>query len=463
MPLHQHSPRDHRDDVIGVRPQFIDPGEEIPRFRLPEKGVAPGSAYQIIHDELLLDGVARLNLATFVTTWMEDEAERLMAECAPKNMIDKDEYPQTAEIEKRCTAIIAHLWHAPVAQSATGCSTTGSSEACMLGGLALKWLWRQRRQAAGLPADKPNLVMGSNVQVCWEKFCRYWDVEPRQVPVGPDVTHLTAEGAVAHSDENTIGVVAILGSTYDGAYEPVAEISRALDDLAAKGGPDVPIHVDAASGGFVAPFNDADLEWDFRVPRVHSINSSGHKFGLVYPGVGWIVWREEESLPKDLVFDVDYLGGNMPTFALNFSRPGAQVVAQYYMFLRLGRQGYKRVQEGCCDTAGWIADQIGSMDQFELVSRSLGIPVVAFRLEGERSYSVYDISDRLRARGWLVPAYPMPPDMQDISVLRIVVRNGLSRDMAGMLLDDLTATVEHLDASGAKPGGPEPVRVGFHH
>jgi len=463
MALHQHGPGDHRDDVIGVRPQFIDPGEEIPRFRIAERGVAPGSAYQIVHDELLLDGVARLNLATFVTTWMEDEAERLMAECASKNMIDKDEYPQTAEIEKRCTAIIAHLWHAPVAESATGCSTTGSSEACMLGGLALKWRWRKQREAAGLPADKPNLVMGSNVQVCWEKFCRYWDVEPRQVPVGPEVTHLTAERAVAHCDENTIGVVAILGSTYDGAYEPVADISRALDELESKGGPDVPIHVDAASGGFVAPFNDPDLEWDFRVARVHSINSSGHKFGLVYPGVGWIVWRREESLPKELVFDVEYLGGHMPTFALNFSRPGAQVVAQYYMFLRLGRQGYKRVQEGCCDTAGWIADQIGSMEQFALVSGSLGIPVVAFRLDGDRPYSVYDISDRLRARGWLVPAYPMPPDMQDMSVLRVVVRNGLSRDMAGMLLDDLKATVEHLDASGARPGGPEPVRVGFHH
>jgi glutamate decarboxylase len=463
MPLQHHEPNDHHDAVVSVRPQFVGENEEIPRFRMSEEGLSPTSAYQVVHDELLLDGVARLNLATFVTTWMEPEAEKLMAECASKNMIDKDEYPQTAELEKRCVAIIAHLWHVQEIESATGCSTTGSSEACMLGGLALKWRWRQRRQAAGLPADKPNLVTGSNVQVCWEKFCRYWDVEPRQVPVGPEVTHLTAEGAAAACDENTIGVVAVLGSTFDGAYEPVAEISRALDALAAKGGPDVPIHVDGASGGFVAPFIDPDIEWDFRVPRVQSINASGHKYGLVYPGVGWIVWRDKDALPQDLVFDVDYLGGHMPTFALNFSRPGAQVVAQYYMFLRLGREGYRRVQEACCETADWIATQIGDMEQFKIVSESPGLPVVAFRIDGDRAYSVYDVSEALRVRGWLVPAYPMPPDMQDMSVLRVVVRNGLSRNLAGILVTDLKAAVARLEKRGAVPAPPDEERAAFHH
>jgi glutamate decarboxylase len=463
MPLQRHGPNDHKDAVVSVRPQFVDQGEEIPRFRMSEEGLSPTSAYQVVHDELLLDGVARLNLATFVTTWMEPEAEKLMAECASKNMIDKDEYPQTAELEKRCVAIIAHLWHVHDIETATGCSTTGSSEACMLGGLALKWRWRQRRQAAGLPTDKPNLVTGSNVQVCWEKFCRYWDVEPRQVPVGPDVTHLTAEGAAAHCDENTIGVVAVLGSTFDGAYEPVAEIAGALDKLAAGGGPDVPIHVDAASGGFVAPFVDPDLEWDFRVPRVQSINASGHKYGLVYPGVGWIIWRDHDALPQDLVFDVDYLGGHMPTFALNFSRPGAQVVAQYYMFLRLGREGYRRVQEACCETADWIAGEVEDMEQFAVVSKAPGIPVVAFRIDGDRSYSVYDVSEALRARGWLVPAYPMPPDMQDMSVLRVVVRNGMSRDLAGMLLSDLKSAVSRLEQRGGAPVVSDEERAGFHH
>jgi glutamate decarboxylase len=470
MALHKHAPHEQRDAVVAVRPQFIDAGEEIPRFLMPHQGLAPANAYQIIHDELLLDGVARLNLATFVTTWMEPEAERLMSECASKNMIDKDEYPQTAELERRCTAMIGHLWHAPVAEDATGCSTTGSSEACMLGGMALKWRWRKRREAEGKPADKPNLVMGSNVQVCWEKFCRYWEVEPRMVPVGPDHTHLTAEGAVAACDENTIGVVAILGSTYDGAYEPVSEIASSLDALAAGGGPDIPMHIDAASGGFVAPFVDPELEWDFRVPRVQSINSSGHKYGLVYPGVGWIVWRNEEALPRELVFDVDYLGGNMPTFALNFSRPGAQVVAQYYMFLRLGREGYKRVQEACSMTANWIAAEVTAMPQFTVISGQPnlpGLPVVAFRMSDghQAGYTVYDVSEALRAKGWLVPAYPMPENLQDMSVLRIVVRNGLSRDMAHLLIADLKWAVNRLESGGApKLADDDPEKAaGFHH
>jgi glutamate decarboxylase len=464
MPLQHREEHDNADATISARPQFMEAGEEIPRFRISDAGLAPTSAYQIIHDELLLDGVARLNLATFVTTWMEPEAERLMSECASKNMIDKDEYPQTAEIEKRCCAIIAHLWHSDECENPTGCSTTGSSEACMLGGLALKWRWRQRREAAGLPADKPNLVTGSNVQVCWEKFCRYWDVEHRQVPVGPDVTHLTAEKAAAHCDENTIGVVAILGSTYDGAYEPVADIAKALDHLSEKGGPDIPMHVDAASGGFVAPFSDPGLEWDFRIPRVQSINASGHKYGLVYPGVGWIIWRDHEALPKDLVFDVEYLGGHMPTFALNFSRPGAQVVAQYYMFLRLGRDGYRRVQESCCDTATWLAEQIGAMEQFELVTKKIGIPVLAFKMSTKRGYTVYDVSEELRTRGWLVPAYPMPPGLEHISVLRIVVRNGLSRDLAGILLTDIRSAVDRLEKKGVIPQvESDDTRAGFHH
>ena len=261
MALHVHE-TDGEAEPLQVRPQFAQRGEisEVPKLRLAPDGMPAGTAYEIVHDELLLDGNARLNLATFVTTWMEHEAEQLMAECSAKNMIDKDEYPQTAELERRCVNILADLWHAPEDGGATGCSTTGSSEACMLGGLALKWRWRQRRQAAGEPVDRPNLVMGANVQVCWEKFCRYWDVEARLVPVGPEATCLTAEAAVAHCDENTIGVVAVLGSTYDGAYEPVAAIAAALDDLAGSGAVDVPIHVDGASGGFVAPFLDPELD-----------------------------------------------------------------------------------------------------------------------------------------------------------------------------------------------------------
>jgi glutamate decarboxylase len=459
--LHRHESGPRGQAKLGIRPQFQVPAQvgEVPRLRLVPRGLGPEAAYQVVHDELLLDGNARLNLATFVTTWMDGQADALMAECASKNLIDKDEYPQTAELEHRCVNILADLWNASGAEKATGCSTTGSSEACMLGGLALQMSWR-RRQGTGAPSVRPNLVMGANVQVVWEKFCRYWDVEPRLVPVGP-ATHLTPEGAVAHCDENTIGVVAILGSTFDGAYEPVLDIANALDALAAGGGPDVPIHVDAASGGFIAPFIDPDLVWDFRIPRVASINASGHKYGLVYPGVGWVVWRDAGCLPEELVFKVDYLGGEMPTFSLNFSRPGSQVAAQYYNFLRLGFDGYQAVMAACRDNARWLAKQIEDLGPFELVSKGTGIPAFAFRMKEGVPYSVYDVSEAVRTRGWLIPAYRMPPNLEEIAVLRIVVRDDMSRDLARSLVDDLrriTERLEHRPRQAAE--GP---RTGFHH
>ncbi|MFZ0340758.1 MAG: glutamate decarboxylase, partial [Gaiellaceae bacterium] len=330
MPLsHEEQELQQAAELI-VAPLYSLESTRIPRHKLPEDELPADVARQIVHDELMLDGNARLNVATFVTTWMEPQAEELMAECLDKNMIDKDEYPQTAALETRCVNILADLWHAPATDEATGCSTTGSSEAAMLAGLALKRRWRKRREADGMPADKPNLVMGTNVQVCWEKFANYWDVEMRLVPMEGERYHLSPEEAVARCDENTIGVVAILGSTFDGSYEPVAEICAALDELQARTGLDIPVHVDGASGGFFAPFVDPDLDWDFHLPRVASINTSGHKYGLVYPGVGWIVWRDADALPDELIFRVNYLGDTMPTFALNFSRPGAQVVAQYY-------------------------------------------------------------------------------------------------------------------------------------
>jgi glutamate decarboxylase len=316
--------------------------------------------------------------------------------------------------------------------------------------MALKWRWRARREAAGKPADKPNLVMGANVQVCWEKFCRYWEVEPRLVPMEGDTFHLTAERAVAHCDENTIGVVAILGSTFDGSYEPVAEIAAALDKLQADTGLNIPMHADAASGGFVAPFVDPDLEWDFRVERVQSINASGHKYGLVYPGVGWAVWRDPAALPQDLIFNVNYLGGNMPTFALNFSRPGSEVIAQYFMFVSLGRAGYETVMREMRQTARHLSSEIAKMGPYRLISDGSELPVFAFALKDEvTNYTVFDVSERLRERGWLVPAYTFPEDRQDLSVLRIVVRVGMHRDMADQLLDalrDKTEQLEKLDA-----------------
>ncbi|MBV9095387.1 MAG: glutamate decarboxylase [Streptosporangiaceae bacterium] len=447
MALHTQVDESGQEAELEVNPVYVrELSYEIPRYRLPEHGQLPGTALQVVRDELILDGNARLNLATFVTTWMEPEAARLMAECAAKNMIDKDEYPQTADIEHRCVNILSSLWHAPAGSAATGTSTSGSSEACMLGGIALLWRWRARRRAAGLDASKPNLIMGANVQVCWEKFCRYWQVEPRTVPMVPGRLHLRGEQAAARCDENTIGVVAILGSTMDGSYEPVLEISRALDQLQTEQGVDVPVHVDAASGGFVAPFLQPDLEWDFRVPRVASINASGHKYGLVYPGVGWIIWRTPDALPDDLVFRVNYLGGEMPTFALNFSRPGAQVAAQYFNFIRLGRAGYQRVQQACQDVALRLSGEIAKMGPFELLSEGRDLPVFAFKLRDDiTGYSVFDLSERLRMRGWQVPAYTFPEDMTDTAVMRIVVRNGFSMDLANLLLDDLRMHVRFFE------------------
>ena len=423
---------------------------QVPLHTLPEHGLGTDLAYELISNELLLDGQARLNLATFVTTWMPSTAARLMSETADKNMIDKDEYPQTAEIEARCVNILAHLWHCAGSDHATGCSTTGSSEAAMLAGMALKWRWRERMREAGKPTDRPNMVMGINVQVCWEKFCRYWEVEPRFVPMEGERYHLGPEEAVALCDENTTGVVAILGSTFDGSYEPIKEISDALDKLQAETGLNVPLHVDGASGGFVAPFLQPDLEWDFRLPRVQSINASGHKYGLVYPGVGWALWRDEAALPKELIFDVNYLGGHMPTFALNFSRPGSEVIAQYYMFTTLGRRGYELAMRNAQNVATYLSSGIEELGPYRLLSRGDELPVFAFTLNDDvANYSVFDVSDRLRQRGWLIPAYTFPENRQDLSVLRIVVRAGMSMDMADLLLTHLreeTAELQALDS-----------------
>jgi glutamate decarboxylase len=448
---------------IAVAPLFTREAADIPRHELPEGELPPDVAYQIIHDELMLDGNARMNLATFVTTWMEPQAEKLMAECFDKNMIDKDEYPQTAELESRCVHILSRLWHAPDPEEATGCSTTGSSEAAMLGGLALKRRWQERRRAEGSPAEAPNIVMGINVQVCWEKLANYWDVEMRLVPMEGDRFHLSAEEAVKLCDENTIGVVPVLGSTFDGSYEPVKEICAALDDLQATTGLDVPVHVDGASGAFIAPFLDPDLEWDFRLPRVASINVSGHKYGLVYPGVGWVVWRESAALPEDLIFWVNYLGDNMPTFALNFSRPGAQVVGQYYNFLRLGFDGYRQVQAYARDVATSLSARIGGLGPFELVTKGDELPVFAFKLaDGIDNYTVFDVSNALRERGWLLPAYTFPKNREDLAALRVVVKRGFSHDMADLLIQDLERQLPRLQKQ------PEPVHdsstaAGFHH
>ena len=447
-------------------PLFTRPGEATVAARhvIPAQESLPATARQIVEDETILDGNARLNLATFVGTWMDDDAKQVYAASFDKNMIDKDEYPQTAAIEDNCWHMLANLWNAPDAAKSIGTSTIGSSEACMLGGLAFKRRWQQARRAAGKDTSTPNLVMSSAVQVCWEKFCNYFDVEPRYVPISADHKTLDGHDLEKYVDENTIGVVAIMGVTYTGMYEPVAQIAAALDEIQSKTGLDIPIHVDGASGAMIAPFLQPDLVWDFRLERVHSINTSGHKYGLVYPGLGWVVWRDAQWLPEDLVFKVSYLGGEMPTFALNFSRPGAQVLLQYYLFLRLGFEGYRAVQQASQDVAKFLSAGIAELDAFELWNDGSDIPVFAWRLKDghTKNWTLYDLQDRLRMRGWLIPAYPMPADLEQITVQRIVVRNGLSMDLASDLLDAIAAEVAHLDALTAPMPGDHPDSA-FHH
>ena len=422
-------------------------------------------AYELIRAHLLLDGSARLNMATFVGTWMEPEARQLMQDCAEKNLIDKDEYPQTTDLEQRCLTMLADLWHAPDPSDAVGASTTGSSEGCMLAGLVMRWHWRRQRRAAGVDHGRPNIVMGANRQVCWDKFCAYFDVEPRFLPLAPGRLHLTAEGAAALCDANTIGVVGVLGSVVDGGYEPIEEIAAALDGLESRTGVSIPLHVDAASGGFVAPFLTPGLRWDFRLPRVRSINASGHKYGGVLPGVGWVLWRSDALLPKDLRFDVNYLGGITPTIGMNFSRPGAQVVAQYFNFLHLGRRGYARRMEALEAIACHLADGLAALPPLRLVSHPRGqLPVFCVELDtAQTGWTVFHLSDKLRERGWLVPAYTLPEGQSERAVLRFVVRAGFSRHLAEELLEDVERAVAWFKGlDGPMPEGQEPPTL-FHH
>ncbi len=447
-----HTTKSSVNDDIFDKNSAVKP---LDKYKMPEKEADPKTMYQLIKDELMLDGNSRQNLATFCQTFVDEEIHQLMDDCIDKNMIDKDEYPQTAEIESRCVNIIADMWHANP-NEATGTSTTGSSEACMLGGMAMKWRWRNARKAQGKSTDKPNLICGP-VQVCWHKFARYWDVELREIPMEGSRYIANVDEVIKRCDENTIGVVVTLGITFTGQYEPVKEIADALDKLHKEKGWDISIHVDGASGGFLAPFCAPELIWDFRIPRVKSISTSGHKFGLSPLGCGWVVWGNKKDLPEDLVFNVNYLGGNMPTFAINFSRPGGQIVCQYYNLLRLGREGYKKVQQGCYDVGKFFASGIEKMGLFELIydcNPKTGIPAVTWKLKhadncsGECTekipFDLYQLSDVLRERGWLLPAYSLPSHCEKTVVQRVLIRHGCSFDLMELLLEDMERAIKKL-------------------
>ena len=422
--------------------------EEVPTREFPETGIPALDAFRLVAEDLALEGDPARNLATFVTTWMEPEAQRIIATNLHRNFIDHAEYPRTAEIEQRCIRMLADLFHAP--GETTGARTQGSSEAIMLGGLSLKWNWRKRREAAGAPTATPNLVFGGDVHVVWEKFCRYFDVEPRIVPLQPGKYTIGPEDVHAHIDENTIGVAAVLGTTFTGHKDDIVGINDLLLRIKRERGLDVPLHVDGASGGFVWPFLYPDSAWDFRLEQVRSINVSGHKFGLVYPGIGWLIFREKADLAKDLVFEENYLGKTDSTFTLNFSTGSSMVLAQYYNFVRYGRAGYTYIMHNMQTNARVLAEKLDAMGRFEIIGRAEEqLPLVAFRLAEDTGYDEFDIAWQLAAeRGWMVPAYTLPPNAQDVTIMRALVKQTLSREHVDTLARDIQEACSTLEKKG---------------
>jgi glutamate decarboxylase len=422
--------------------------EEIPSRSFPAEGMTSLDALRLVRGDLSIEGDPMRNLATFVTTWMEPEARWLIADNLHRNFIDHAEYPRTAEVEQRCIRMLADLFHAP--GETTGARTQGSSEAIMLGALSLKWNWRKRREVAGKSTAAPNLVFGGDVHVVWEKFCRYFDVEPRIVPLTPTKYTIGPEDVAPHIDENTIGVVAVLGTTFTGHKDDVIGINELLERLETEQGLVVPLHVDAASGGFVWPFLYPDSPWDFRLSHVRSINVSGHKFGLVFPGIGWLIFREKSDLASDLVFEENYLGKTDATFTLNFSTGSSMVIAQYYNFVRFGRAGYSYIMRNMQTNARTLADRLRKMDLFELIGEDEEqLPLVAFKLAGDNGYDEFDLAWQLSAeRGWMVPAYTMPPNAEHVTIMRALVKETLSRDHVDTLAQDIADACATLSRKG---------------
>jgi len=423
--------------------------KSVPKYEMPDEGMPARAAYQTIHDELNLDGNPALNLASFVTTWMEPEADLLMMESAGKNYVDNDEYPQTEVIQDRVVNMLARLFNAPADAKSVGSGTISSSEAIMLGLSAHKWTWKQRREKEGKPCTNPNIVMGADVHTVWEKFAKYFDVELKLIPLREDSYTITAKDVIEMIDENTIAVGAVVGTTFTGQMDPIKEINKALVDIKNTKGWDIPIHVDGASGGFIMPFLYPDVEWDFRLEQVRSINVSGHKYGLVYPGVGWLVFKDKSDLPEDLIFNINYLGGLMPNYSLNFSKGSSTIIAQYYNFIRLGMKGYKAVMENMLENARFLASRLDDTGKFEILDVEMMFPLVTAKLKN-CNFSVFHLSDKLRQKGWIVPAYTLPPNADDIAVIRLVVKESFSKDMADMLVDDVLESIDELNKTHAE-------------
>lgn len=441
------SKREYSDTTTAYGSRYFN--KSIPKYEMPNEGMPAQAAYQLIHDELNLDGNPALNLASFVTTWMEPEADKLMMETIDKNYVDNDEYPQTQKIEERVVNMLARLFNAPEECKSLGTAAIGSSEAIMLGLLAHKWTWRERRKAEGKSIDKPNIVMGADVHTVWEKFARYFDVELKLIPLQEDLYTITPEDVASEIDENTIAVGVVVGTTFTGQMDPVGGINELLLEIKKDKGWDIPIHVDGASGGFIAPFLYPDLEWDFRLEQVRSINVSGHKYGLVYPGVGWVIFKDKTDIPEDLIFNINYLGGNMSNYSLNFSKASNTIIAQYYNFIRLGFQGYKDIINNMMENARYMAGELEKTGIFEVINQEIPFPLVTVKLK-DTDYTVFQLSDKLREKGWIVPAYTLPKNADDIAVLRMVIKENFGRDMVDDFLDDINKACTSLESEEKK-------------
>jgi len=445
----------------GVSGRFR-PGE-VPQHKMPDKGIMPVVAYQMITDFLDLDGMNNQNMASFLTTYCDEEANKLILKCIPRNFADHNAYPHMLELHEHCIDMLADLFHDPDRARAVGVATVGSSEAFELAALSLKFRWREKMRRLGKPTDRPNIIFGCNAQVALEKFARYFDVEARMIPVTED-SHFAADFRHVRElvDENTIGVVAILGSTYSGQFEDASLLNDELERLHSEQPQlDVPIHIDAASGGFVAPFAYPQLRWDFRLSRVVSINVSGHKYGLTYPGLGWVIFRDESMLAKDLVFTVDYIGGPQPTYTLNFSRPSAMMVTQYYNFIRLGREGYRNIISSCLENARLLSDLLQRSGLFvlrsELDDPHGALPLVAFSLSPTAwdnndliRFDEFDLQHAVKRKGWLVPAYNLPKSCEHINICRVVVREEHTANIIEALANDLISSAHSLRAERVK-------------
>jgi glutamate decarboxylase len=405
----------------------------------------PRAAYQLIREELNLDGNPTLNLASFVTTWMEPEANQLIMDSVGKNFVDNDEYPQTEKIQTRVVNMLARLFNSPEKSESLGTATIGSSEAIMLGLLAHKWVWKKRRQAEGKPYDQPNIVMGADVHTAWEKFALYFDVELKLIPLEKYRQIVAVEDIEREIDENTICVGAVLGTTFTGQMDPIKEINDLLVNIKETKGWDIPIHVDAASGGFITPFLNPEIEWDFRLEQVRSINVSGHKYGLVYPGVGWLIFGDKNDLPEELIFEVNYLGGLMPNYSLNFSKASNTIIAQYYNLIRLGKKGYQDILQILLVNAIYLAHKLENSGRFEIINKEILFPLVAVKLKEDAKFTVFQLSEKLRQKGWIVPAYTLPANADDIAVMRMVIKENFGRDMVEMLYTDIMKAYDSLD------------------